>query len=194
MPPSAFIVGLPLLMAALSGGAAGRDGTSTKEHRSIDPCKTWVEQTLHGVEKIPMMRRRDYIVDRLAEACEAIPLAIRRAAEPRPGVRRVDRLDRVKEAAQRIASQTCTPPGAARNASEVVASCPLGTKLTVASAALDDMSAADYFVLLIINRSLSQSGAYDESTEILLRDFSLSAALRGEQERHSRSRTDKSPR
>ena len=58
----------------------------------------------------------------------------------------------------------------------------------IAEGALKDMSVTDYLVLNAIQKSLLIGGDYHQTAELVLRTFSLSAALLGEQAREKKQR------
>ncbi len=86
------------------------------------------------------------------------------------------------EAARTTLGPACGAAKEAAAAWDVVGTCPLSrSEFKIADAALKDMSVTDYLVLNAIQKSLVIGGEYTVTAELVLRNFSLSAALLGEQ-------------
>ena len=129
-----------------------------------------------------MLRRRDRIVRELDHSsCTAIPEALRKAAAGVQGKGARDSAA-LADAARDALGPACQTAKEATTAWDVVGTCPLSKPdFKLADAALKDMSITDYLVLNAIQRSLVMAGEYDQTAELVLRNFSLSAALLGEQ-------------
>ena len=153
-------------------------------------CSSWLERTLKSAESISMLRRRDRIIRALqTPACKAIPDSLRKAADA--VFQKKDGQDRsaLAEASRAVLGPACQTATSATSAWEVVATCPLAIpEFKLADRALKDMSVTDYLVLNAIQKSLLIGGDYHQTAELVLRNFSLSAALLGEQARERKQR------
>lgn len=154
------------------------------------PCSSWLEATLKSVETVSMLRRRDRIIRALGiSTCKAIPDSLRKAAAA--GFQTKGRLDRsaLAEASRAVLGPACQVGTSATSAWEAVATCPLAIpEFKIAEGALKDMSVTDYLVLNAIQKSLLIGREYHQTAELVLRNFSLSAALLGEQARERKQR------
>ncbi len=158
-------------------------------------CSSWLEQTLKSAERVSMLKRRDRIVRALEmPACKAIPESLQRAATA--VFQSKDGKDRsaLAEAARAVLGPTCQAAREATSAWEVVATCPLAhSDFKIAEGALKDMSVTDYLVLNGLQKSLLVGGDYNQTAELVLRNFSLSAALLGEQARERKQKASPVP-
>lgn len=154
------------------------------------PCRSWLEGTLKSAETVSMLRRRDRIIRALGvSTCKAIPDSLRKAAaavfQTKGGLDR----SALAESARAVLGPACQVATSATSGWEAVATCPLAIpEFLIAEGALKDMSLTDYLVLNAIQKSLLIGGEYHQTADLLLRNFSLSAALQGEQAREKKQR------
>ena len=137
-----------------------------------------------------MLRRRDRIIRALqTPACKAIPDSLRKAAAAVFQTKGGQDRSVLAEAARAVLGPACRAATSATSAWEVVTTCPLAIpEFKIDDGALKDMSVTDYLVLNAIQKSLLIGGDYHQTAELVLRTFSLSAALLGEQAREKKQR------
>ena len=161
-----------------------------KKERAAPSCSSWLEQTLKSAERVSMLRRRDRIIRALEiPTCKAIPDSLRKAAAAVFQTKGGQPRSALAEAARAVLGPACQAATSTTSAWDVVATCPLAIpEFKIAEGALKDMSVTDYLVLNAIQKSLLIGGEYHQTAELVLRNFSLSAALLGEQAREKKQR------
>jgi hypothetical protein len=150
------------------------------------PCAEWAARTVARVEKLPEQRWRDTIVAALAQSCPAIPAELRRAAgEVRGRTDSPASARLVAEATRSTLGAACAVPEPLSDARKLAAACPLPERpeLRLHDRVLADLRAVDYAVLATVLRSLLAAREYDQAARRLLMNFTLSAALLGEEAR-----------
>jgi hypothetical protein len=167
-------------------GTTGRSGSSASAE-----CSDWLERTVRGCESVAVSERYGYIVESLRDACTAVPAPIRAiAARIAPLSSRQAQATPLADAATFVLGSRCRIADPQASASDVVAVCPAGTAdFPLAGRALADIRAADWALLVALQTSLIDRGAYDADAKRLMLHLALSSALLGEQERAADGRS-----
>lgn len=169
-----------LLLALAALAAAPRaDGANTD-------CAAWLARTARDVEKAPVLRRRDRILAALPRGCQAIAAPLKAAATRLKRTRdRSQRAHLLATAVQPLLGPGCPIADPLTDARKLASQCPLPDhpELAIDEEPLHDMRAIDYAVLYALQKSLQDAGEYGDSAVKVIRNFILSAALVGEQER-----------
>lgn len=147
-------------------------------------CRAWLTRTVRACEAVAMSARYGCIVAALGDGCADVPAPIRAAAV------RVARLPSraaqaapLAEAAAAVLGARCAIADPQAPALAIVKACPAGAAdFPVARRALADIRAADWALLVALQRSFVEAGVYDASAERLLLTFALSSAILGEAE------------
>jgi hypothetical protein len=149
-------------------------------------CRSWAEQTNRAADRLPESRWRDVIVRSLGRSCSAIPAPLRLAA---------GRLGSTKDASQdaialakatnEVLGDACVVQSPSDDARAIAARCPLppDQPFKLDESMLLDIRAGDYAVLNVLLKSLKEAKQYDEATERVLQNFTLSAQILGESAR-----------
>ena len=160
-------------------------------------CRTWLAQTVVRVEKLPEQKWRDTIVSAVADSCDALPEALRKAARDVQTIKQGARRDRLlADAAAGVLGSRCSVADPASDAVALATACPMPARpeLQLAGAVLKDVRAVDYAVMNALASKLLAAQQYDAYAERLMMDFALSAGLRGEQARKSKQKPGPSRR
>jgi hypothetical protein len=171
-----------MLLLALSLALQPADAGAGKP--AATGCRDWLAETVTRIEKLPEQKWRDAIIAALADSCDGVPAALKKAARDVRAIKDAARRDRLLgEAAMSVLAPSCAASDPARDALAIAATCPLPARpeLQLPRAVLADIRAVDYLVLDALATRLLAAKQYDASAERLMMDFSLSAGLRGEQ-------------
>jgi hypothetical protein len=147
-------------------------------------CQTWLTETVTRIEKLPEQKWRDAIIAALADSCDEVPTALKKAARDVRAIKDAARRDRLLgDAAMSVLAPSCAVSDPTSDALAIAAACPMPARpeLQFPRAVLGDIRAVDYLVLDALATKLLAAKQYDASAERLMMDFSLSAGLRGEQ-------------
>ena len=148
-------------------------------------CKEWIARTTRAANKVGELKWHGVIVAALRDACTAIPAGLQAAAARATSINdREERARILAQAAQAVLGPACTVPDPLSDARRLAAACPLPrAEFKIDDEPLADMRAVDYALLNALQKSLVEANEYDALAEQLLRYFTLSASLLGEEQR-----------
>ena len=163
-------------------------------------CHAWVAATRRANDKVGENSCRDVTVKALAQACSAIPEQLRRAAGQVQGMKDpTERAAILGTAASAALGEGCAINDPLVNALTVARTCPLPPlpptfQFRLEEGELVRLGAVDYLILNIVTRSLIAANQFDESAQLVILNFTLSAeisreeSLRRAERRQRRSR------
>ena len=163
-------------------------------------CHAWVAATRRATDKVGENRTRDVTIKALAQACSAIPEQLRRAAgEVQRMKDPTERAAILGAAASAALGERCAITDPLANALTLARTCPLPPLPATFRFRLEDgelvrLGAVDYLILNVMMRSLIAANQFDESAQLVILNFTLSAELNREdsqgreERRHRRSR------
>jgi hypothetical protein len=152
-------------------------------------CQAWLAGTVARIEKLPEQKWRDAIIAALADSCDEVPSALKKAARDVRTIKDAASRDRLLgAAASSVLDPSCAVSDPASDALAIAAACPMPARpeLQLPRALLGDIRAVDYLILDALATKLLAAKKYDASAERLMMDFSLSAGLRGERAKEAK--------
>ncbi len=167
--------------------------------RPAPTCHAWAAATRHANVKVGENARRDVTIRALARACNVIPEQLRRAAgevqrvkDPKEGARIL------ATAASEVLGAGCAVTEPLADARNVASMCPLPPPPSdfpyrLEQQELMQLGAVDYLILNVMMRSLIAANQFDESAQLVILDFTLSAEINREDSQKREGRHHRRP-
>jgi hypothetical protein len=162
-------------------------------------CHAWAAATRRASVKVGENARRDVTIKALARACNVIPEQLRRAAgevqkvkDPREGARIL------ATAASEVLGEGCAVDEPLADARNLASTCPLPPPPSdfpyrLEQGELMQLGAVDYLILNVMLRSLIAANQFDESAQLVVLDFTLSAEINREDSQKREERRHRRP-
>jgi hypothetical protein len=146
----------------------------------------WVAATRRATDKVGENSCRDVTIKALTQACSAIPEQLRRAAGEVQGMKDpTERAAILGAAASAALGEGCAIADPLVNALRVARACPLPPLPSTFPFRLEEgelvrLGAVDYLILNVMMRSLIAANQFDESAQLVISNFTLSAEINRE--------------